>query len=137
MSVSSCYQSHPNNHSTEEPRLLGLPIRGQITISTARKTINDHYGIAPFLRILLHGVSKFILSSFFFKITKNTRATKSCCTQNYRIMQSHDTICANSPTLPVVQPQSFNSIFKPLATSFHPTPASKSTLQPQRSFPNT
>jgi hypothetical protein len=35
MFVSSWYQSHPNNHSTEEPRFLGLPIRGQITISTS------------------------------------------------------------------------------------------------------
>lgn len=69
---------------------------------------------------------------FFFKITKNTEATKSYFTQNYRIMQSQDTTCANSSTLPVVQPQSFNSIFKPLALSFHPTPVSKSTLQPQR-----
>jgi len=29
MSVSRWYQSHPNNHSTEEPRFIGLPIRGQ------------------------------------------------------------------------------------------------------------
>jgi len=67
-------------------------------------------------------VRKFILSSFFFKITKNTEATKSYFTQNYIIMQSQDTTCADSPTLPVVQPRSFNSIFKPLALSFHPTP---------------
>ena len=107
MSVSRCYQSHPNNHSTEEPRFLGLPIRGQITIYTSLSRLGKPSAITmvfpPFLRILLHGVSKFIYP-FFFKITKNTEATKSCCTQNYRIMQSHDTTCANSPTLPDVQP---------------------------------
>jgi hypothetical protein len=46
----------------------------------------------------------FILSFFFFQITKNTETTKSCFTQNYRLMQSHGITCANSPTLPAVQP---------------------------------
>jgi hypothetical protein len=71
---------------------------------------------------------------FLFSFLKSQKTLKPQNLASHRTTESscYMTTCANSPTLPVVQPQSFNSIFKPPALSFHPTTVSKSTLKPLR-----